>query len=64
MNIPGVNRLEAQFAVRAENYSDFGSTVNPKIGFAWSPIPDWLLVRGSYSTASARRLSSNHRPAR
>ena len=50
MNIPGVNRLEAQFAVRAENYSDFGSTVNPKIGLAWRPIGDWLLVRGSYST--------------
>ena len=50
MNIPGVHRLEAQFAVRAENYSDFGSTVNPKIGLAWRPIADWLLVRGSYST--------------
>jgi iron complex outermembrane recepter protein len=50
MNILGVNRLEAQFALRAENYSDFGSTVNPKIGLAWRPIADWLLVRGSYST--------------
>ncbi len=50
MNIPGINKLEAQFAVRAENYSDFGSTVNPKVGFAWRPIPDWLLIRGSYST--------------
>ena len=50
MNVPGIHRLEAQFAVRAENYSDFGSTINPKIGFAWRPMPDWLLVRGSYST--------------
>jgi outer membrane receptor protein involved in Fe transport len=50
MAIPAINRLEAQFAVRAENYSDFGSTVNPKIGLAWRPIPDWFLFRGSYST--------------
>ena len=50
MAIPGINKLEAQFAVRAENYSDFGSTVNPKIGLAWRPVADWLLLRASYST--------------
>ncbi|HWM25024.1 MAG TPA: TonB-dependent receptor [Chthoniobacterales bacterium] len=50
MAIPGIHKLEAQFAVRAENYSDFGSTVNPKIGLAWQPIPDWLLLRASWST--------------
>jgi len=50
MGTPGIHKLEAQFALRAERYSDFGSTVNPKIGFAWRPIPDWVLLRGSYST--------------
>jgi iron complex outermembrane recepter protein len=50
MAIPGIHKLEAQFALRAENYSDFGSTVNPKVGLAWQPIPDWLLVRASWST--------------
>jgi len=50
MAIPGIHKLEAQVAVRAENYSDFGSTINPKIGLAWQPVPDWLLVRGSWST--------------
>ena len=50
MAIPGIHKLEAQFALRGENYSDFGSTVNPKIGLAWQPIPDWLLIRGSWST--------------
>ena len=50
MNIPGIHKLEGQFALRAENYSDFGSTVNPKVGLAWRPVPDWLLIRGSYST--------------
>ena len=50
MGIPGINKLEAQIAVRAERYSDFGSTVNPKFGLAWRPLPDWLLLRASYST--------------
>jgi iron complex outermembrane recepter protein len=50
MEIPAINKLEAQFAFRAENYSDFGSTVNPKVGIAWRPIPDWFLLRGSYGT--------------
>lgn len=50
MAIPGIHKLEAQLAVRAENYSDFGSTVNPKIGLAWQPVPDWLLFRASWST--------------
>ena len=50
MGIPGLNKLEAQIAVRGENYSDFGSTVNPKFGLAWRPVPDWILLRGSYST--------------
>ena len=50
MAVPGIHKLEAQFALRAENYSDFGSTVNPKVGLAWQPVPDWLLVRASWST--------------
>ena len=50
MTIPGINHLEAQVAVRADGYSDFGSTVNPKIALAWRPVPDWLLVRASFST--------------
>ena len=50
MEIPGIHRLEAQVAVRFENYSDFGTTVNPKFGLAWRPIPDWILLRASYGT--------------
>ena len=50
MEIPGINHLEAQVAVRGDGYSDFGSTVNPKFGLAWRPVPDWLLLRASYST--------------
>ena len=50
MNIPGFNSVDLQVAFRADRYSDFGSTVNPKVGLAWKPIPDWFLLRGSYST--------------
>ncbi len=50
MQIPGINHLELQVAVRGDGYSDFGSTVNPKVGLAWRPLPEWLLVRASYST--------------
>ena len=50
MEVPLFNNLEVQAAFRAENYSDFGSIVNPKVGVAWRPIADWLLLRGSYGT--------------
>jgi iron complex outermembrane recepter protein len=50
MEIPLFNNLEVQAAFRAENYSDFGSIVNPKVGVAWRPIADWFLLRGSYGT--------------
>jgi iron complex outermembrane receptor protein len=50
MAAPGFTSLDMQVAVRGENYSDFGSTVNPKVGLAWRPVPDWLLFRASWST--------------
>jgi iron complex outermembrane receptor protein len=50
MEVPGVNRLEGQVAARVDYYSDFGTTLNPKFGLAWRPLPDWLLLRASYST--------------
>jgi iron complex outermembrane recepter protein len=50
MGVPLVHKLEGQFAVRAESYSDFGEAINPKIGLAWRPAADWLLLRGSWST--------------
>lgn len=43
-------RLELSIAVRAEDYEDFGSTTNPKIGLLWSPIEN-LTVRGSWGTS-------------
>ncbi|PKI17145.1 TonB-dependent receptor plug domain-containing protein [Colwellia sp. 12G3] len=48
--IPVIDNLEIQLAVRYEDYSDFGTTTDPKISFLWSPLDDFSL-RGSYGTA-------------
>ena len=48
-NVPVVKELELNLALRYDNYSDFGSTTNPKAAFRWTPTKA-LLVRGSYNT--------------
>jgi outer membrane receptor protein involved in Fe transport len=46
----GLRRLELSAAVRHEDYSDFGSTTNPKFGAVWEPVTG-LSLRGSYGTS-------------
>lgn len=48
--MPGARSLELTFAGRFDDYSDFGSTVNPKIGLSWSPFLD-LRMRGTFGTS-------------
>ena len=48
LSVPIFKNLEAQIAVRHEDYSDFGTATKPKIALAWKATPD-LLVRSSYS---------------
>ncbi len=48
--IPVTDTFNVQVAVRYEDYSDFGTTTDPKVAFIWTPI-DSLSVRGSYGTA-------------
>jgi len=48
--IPGIERLEINVSGRRDDYSDFGSTTNPKYGVLWSPTAG-LKFRGSYSTS-------------
>ncbi len=48
-NVPVVKSLELNLALRYDNYSDFGSTVNPKAAVRWTPMKE-LLVRGSFNT--------------
>ncbi len=47
---PLLQKLDLSFAERAERYSDFGSTSNPKVGLSWQPV-DGLIVRGSWGTS-------------
>lgn len=49
-SLPLLDNLEAQLALRYEDYSDFGSTTNPKIALRWQPAAS-LMLRGSYSTS-------------
>ena len=49
LNLPITKQLEVTGAVRADKYSDFGSTVNPKVSFRFQPSTA-MLFRGSAST--------------
>nr|WP_268409563.1 TonB-dependent receptor [Alteromonas sp. a30] len=48
--IPAMDNLEIQLAIRHEDYSDFGTTTDPKVSFLWA-VMDNLSFRGSYGTA-------------
>lgn len=47
---PFMQGLDLSLSGRYDDYSDFGSTTNPKVGINWTPM-DGLLVRGSYGTS-------------
>ncbi len=46
----GLQRLEVSLAARHEDYSDFGSSTDPKLGFVWSPTES-LMLRGTIGTS-------------
>ena len=46
----GVHSLELSVAGRFEDYSDFGTSFNPKFGIAWFPVEP-LLIRANWSTS-------------
>ncbi len=47
---PVLKNLELTAAIRFDDYSDVGNTMNPKIGVKWTVIPQ-LVLRGTYATA-------------
>jgi len=47
---PGVRQFALSLAGRYEEYSDFGSTFNPKLGLLWSPVGG-VTLRGTYGTS-------------
>lgn len=46
----GVRTLDLSLALRYDDYSDFGSSLDPRIGLAWSPAAG-LKLRGSWGTS-------------
>lgn len=50
MNIPLINKFEVNVSGRYDDYSDVGTTSNPKFAADWTVIPG-LKFRGSYSTS-------------
>jgi len=55
--LTGLQRLDLDVAVRHEDYSDFGTTTNPKIGLNWSPVKG-VTVHGTYGTSFRAPLLS------
>ncbi len=47
---PVLKNLELTAAVRFDDYSDVGTTFNPKVGAKWTIIPQ-LVLRGTWATA-------------
>jgi iron complex outermembrane receptor protein len=50
MNVPFVRKLDFDVSGRYDDYSDFGSTTNPKIGIDWVLV-EGVKLRGSASTS-------------
>jgi iron complex outermembrane recepter protein len=48
MNIPLVQSVDMQLAVRHENFDTFGSVTKPKVALSWRPT-DFLLFRSAWS---------------
>lgn len=48
MNIPFAQSVDAQLAVRYENFDTFGDVTKPKVALSWRPF-DWMLVRSAWS---------------
>jgi len=49
-NFPVTKRIELSAALRADRYSDAGTSVTPKLGVKWRPM-DTLALRGTYAQA-------------
>ena len=48
MNIPFVQAVDMQLAVRYENFDTFGGVTKPKVALSWRPF-DFLLFRSAWS---------------
>ncbi len=48
--VPVLDTLSLSLSGRYDDYSDFGSTTNPKVGVTWAPV-DGVSLRASYGTS-------------
>ena len=48
--VQGIKRFEINVSARFGNFSDFGTTANPKVGVLWSPF-NGMNLRASYGTS-------------
>lgn len=48
LSAPVLKQLELTAALRSDQYSDYGNSTTPKVGFKFTPIPQ-LLIRGTYA---------------
>ncbi len=63
LNAPLTKTLEVQLALRHDDYSQVGSTTNPKIGIRWQPAPSVLLRASANTGFRAPSLADLNRPA-
>ncbi|HEX8958015.1 MAG TPA: TonB-dependent receptor, partial [Burkholderiaceae bacterium] len=49
VDMPMTRQVDLDFAIRADDYSDIGSSVNPKLSLRYQPT-DMLVLRTSYNT--------------
>ena len=47
LNLPVFNMLDISASLRHDEYSDFGSTTNPTVGFKFRPV-EWLSIFGHW----------------
>lgn len=62
MKVPILDNLEANLAVRYEDYTSLGSTTNPKVALRWQALP-WLALRASASNTFRAPTASQSSPA-
>lgn len=48
--VPGIAKLDVTASIRYDDYSDVGSTTNPKFGLNYAPV-DSVTLRASYGTS-------------
>lgn len=48
--VGGARSLVISASGRYDHYSDFGHTLNPKVGATWKPV-DWFALRGNWGTS-------------